>query len=157
MSVPIPVKELVRAWEVRLFEHWEHTSFVFEDNPMHLVIGFSCACMGKRETSSISLSQLKMLPKTLHDFVMELRSREKIPGSPWHLHQEIRQRMLMMQAEFRGRLLAQIENLDHKLQKKCTPGRRAQLTKKRARIISILRKENPGAVLCYIGGKLVNF
>jgi hypothetical protein len=139
--VPIPVAAWGTLWAEELFAHWEHDSFIFEDNPAHLTIGFSCACKGRRLVSGIPLSHLKQTPKAIQQFIQELKKRERIPGSPWFLHQEIRQGILRAEAEFRERIRDQLTNLERKLNNRVSPGRRAQLLKKKARLERLLSEQ----------------
>ena len=146
-------------WAGQLLAHWSHETFLFEDNPAKLTIGFSCACSGQKQSWSTRLTDFKGIPIEVHELIKALRLREQSPGSPWYEQWVARQKQLMLEAERTENLLAEMVKLDYKLNKRMSHSKRTRLRRKRNRLARLLREGNPAKVMIHEGplkGKLVN-
>jgi len=105
------------------------------------------------------LTDLKGIPLEVHDLIKALKLREQTPGSPWYEQWVARQKQALLEAERTEKLLAEMVQLDYKLNKRISKSKRLRLRRKRSRLAKLLREGHPGKVMIHEGplkGKLVN-
>ena len=125
-------------WAKELFAHYGHESFILEDIPAQLLIGFSCKCSGQRLPFSTNLKSLKGSPSILQDFLQALREREKTPGTTWFAHQQARQIQCMKEMHWRNLIGEKMLTIDRKLKKKTSVSRRKKLKSQKHRLTVLL-------------------
>jgi hypothetical protein len=126
------------SWAEKLFEHYEHDSFITDDSPVKLLLGFSCACSGKRETWTTSLKNLKGSPPILQEFLKALREREETPGTSWYAYHQERFRQGMKEHAWRELIRRKISAIDDKLRKHVSRPKRQKLKSQKHRLMVLL-------------------
>jgi hypothetical protein len=128
-------------WAENLFGHYEHSSFVLENSPVKLLVGFSCACSGSRQTWTATLKSLKGTHPILQEFLTALREREQTPGTTWFAHYQARQLQWNSEMAWRDKIGDKIKNIEYQLGKKLSPAKRKKLKKKCSQLSRMLKDD----------------